>query len=207
VNGLNRRGEDDHGARRSNTGAVSGRTDSSATAQTDATDLETFGYKQELHRTLGLFSSFAAAFSYISPSTGIFTLFAFGWSHWVVSSSGRGPVVAIGQLIICAQLCRGVQPLSRGRSVFQWTKYLAGRPYAWFTGWIYIFAGILTVTAVVVTLPLTILPALYNMGWHLDPGALHDQIWVAAITLVIITVLNIFSLRLVSLINNTGRLL
>jgi amino acid transporter len=72
------------------------------------------------------------------------------------------------------------------------------------TGWIYIFAGILTVTAVVVTLPLTILPALYNMGWHIDAGALHDQIWVAAITLVVITVLNIFSLRLVSLINNTG---
>jgi hypothetical protein len=45
-------------------GAVS-RTDESATAHADAQDLETFGYKQELHRTLGLFSSFAAAFSYI----------------------------------------------------------------------------------------------------------------------------------------------
>jgi hypothetical protein len=64
-------------------------------------------------------------------------------------------------------------------SVFQWTKYLAGRPYAWFTGWIYIFAGVFTVTAVVVTLPLTILPMLNLMGWHLDAGALHDQIWVA----------------------------
>jgi len=42
------------------------------------------------------------------------------------------------------------------------------------------------------------------MGWHLDAGALHDQIWVAAITLIVITVLNIFSMRLVSLINNTG---
>jgi len=54
-------------------------------------------------------------------------------------------------------------------------------------GWIYIFAGILTVTAVVVTLPLTILPALDNMGWHLNALALHDQIAVAAITLVVIT--------------------
>jgi len=26
-------------------------------------------------------------------------------------------------------------------SVFQWTKYLAGRTYAWFTGWMYLFAG------------------------------------------------------------------
>ena len=33
----------------------------------DAADLAKFGYKQELKRTLGLFSSFAVAFSYISP--------------------------------------------------------------------------------------------------------------------------------------------
>ena len=53
---------------------------------------------------------------------------------------------------------------------------LAGKHYAWFTGWIYVFAGILTVTAVVVTLPLTILPALDNMGWNVNAASLHDQI-------------------------------
>jgi urea carboxylase system permease len=170
----------------------------------DAKDLETFGYKQELHRTLGLFSSFAAAFSYISPSTGIFTLFAFG----LVTLGGvfiwSWPVVAIGQLIVALNFAEVSSHYPVAGSVFQWTKYLAGRPYAWFTGWIYIFAGILTVTAVVVTIPLTILPALDNMGWHVDAGALHDQIWVAAIVLVIITVLNIFSVKLVATINNTG---
>jgi len=41
---------------------------------------------------------------------------------------------------------------------------------------IYLFAGVLTVTAVVVTLPLTILPMLNLMGWNLDAAALHDQI-------------------------------
>ena len=56
----------------------------------------------------------------------------------------------------------------------------------------------------VVTLPLTLLPAFDLMGWHLNVLALHDQIWVAAITLVVITVLNIYSVRLVSLITNTG---
>ena len=42
----------------------------------DSADLAKFGYNQELKRSLGTFSSFAVAFSYISPSTGIFTLFA-----------------------------------------------------------------------------------------------------------------------------------
>ena len=37
----------------------------------DARDLAGFGYKQELKRVLGVYSSFAVAFSYISPSTGI----------------------------------------------------------------------------------------------------------------------------------------
>src|ERR1700676_2036633 len=67
----------------------------------DAHDLGRFVYKQELMRVLGVYSSFAVAFSYISPSTGIFTLFApiglaiagpfFFWS-W--------PLVALGQFII-----------------------------------------------------------------------------------------------------------
>jgi hypothetical protein len=46
----------------------------------DSHDLAGFGYRQELHRTLGQFSSFAAAFSYISILTGMFQLFAFGFS-------------------------------------------------------------------------------------------------------------------------------
>jgi amino acid transporter len=114
------------------------------------------------------------------------------------------PIVAAGQFIVALNFAEVSSHFPVAGSVFQWTKYLAGRRYAWFTGWIYIFAGILTVTAVVVTLPLTLLPAFVLMGWHLNAAALHDQIWVAVITLVVITVLNIYSVKLVSLINNTG---
>jgi urea carboxylase system permease len=170
----------------------------------DAKDLAKFGYKQELHRTLGFFSSFAASFSYISPSTGIFTLFSLG----LITVGGvfiwSWPIVAVGQFIVALNFAEVSSHFPVAGSVFQWTKYLAGRRYAWFTGWLYLFAGILTTTAVVVTLPLTVLPALDNMGWHLDAGSLHDQIVVAAITLVVITVLNIYSVKLVSVINNTG---
>jgi amino acid transporter len=170
----------------------------------DSRDLGRFGYRQELHRTLGLFSSFAAAFSYISPSTGIFTLFFLGLTTIGGVFVWSWPIVAAGQFIVALNFAEVSSHFPVAGSVFQWTKYLAGRRYAWFTGWIYIFAGILTVTAVVVTLPLTLLPAFVLMGWHLNAAALHDQIWVAVITLVVITVLNIYSVKLVSLINNTG---
>ena len=134
---------------------------------TDSRDLRKFGYRQELHRTLGLFSSFAAAFSYISPSTGIFTLFALGLGTLGGVFIWSWPIVAIGQFLVALNFAEVSSHYPVAGSVFQWTKYLAGRQYAWFTGWIYIFAGILTVTAVVVTLPLTLLPAFKLMGWNL----------------------------------------
>jgi amino acid transporter len=86
---------------------------------------------------------------------------------------------------------------------------MAGRTYSWFNGWVYLFAGILTVTAVVATLPLALIPALNGLGWHsLGAGSsttlLHTQLVVALITLIVITVLNIYGVRLVALINNTG---
>src|SRR5213078_2661722 len=134
----------------------------------DEHDLARFGYNQELKRSLGVFSSFAVAFSYISPSTGIFTLFYLaltigGFMFWT------WPVVAIGQLFIALNFAEMSSHYPVAGSVFQWTKYLAGRSYAWFTGWIYLFAGILTVASVCATLPFALIPAFNHMfGWSLN---------------------------------------
>jgi amino acid transporter len=175
----------------------------------DAADLARFGYQQELKRGLGLFSSWAVAFSYISPSTGIFTLFALGLLTLGGVFIWTWPVVALGQFIIALNFAEVTSHYPIAGSVFQWTKYMANRSYSWFTGWIYLFAGILTVTAVVATLPLALIPALNGLGWHgLGVGAgdtlLHTQLVIALITLAVIIVLNIYGVRLVALINNTG---
>ena len=175
----------------------------------DTADLLRFGYKQELKRGLGLFSSFAVAFSYISPSTGIFTLFALGLTTLGGVFIWTWPVVALGQFIVALNFAEISSHYPVAGSVFQWTKYLANRSYSWFTGWIYLFAGIITVTAVVATLPLALIPALNGLGWHsLGVGSsdtvLHTQEVIALITLVVITVLNIYGVRLVAFINNTG---
>ncbi len=175
----------------------------------DSADLARFGYKQELKRSLGTFSSFAVAFSYISPSTGIFTLFYLGLTTLGGVFIWTWPVVAAGQFIVALNFAEVTSHFPLAGSVFQWSKYMANRTYSWFTGWIYLFAGILTVTAVVATLPLALIPALNGLGWKgLGVGSsstvLHTQLLVAAITLVVITVLNIYGVRLVAIINNTG---
>jgi amino acid transporter len=177
----------------------------SAGHERDSADLARFGYNQELKRSLGTFSSFAVAFSYISPSTGIFTLFALGLTTLGGVFIWTWPVVALGQFIVALNFAEVSSHYPVAGSVFQWTKYLAGRSYSWFTGWIYLFAGILTVTAVVATLPLALIPALNGLGWHsLNVASLHTDEVVALITLVVITVLNIYGVRLVAIINNTG---
>ena len=184
-------------------------TEVSGGQERDSADLAGFGYNQELKRSLGLFSSFAVAFSYISPSTGIFTLFALGLTTIGGVFIWTWPVVAIGQMLVALNFAEVSSHYPVAGSVFQWTKYLANRSYSWFTGWIYLFAGILTVTAVVATLPLALIPALNGLGWHsLGAGnsqtALNTELVIAAITLVVVTVLNIYGVRLVSIINNTG---
>jgi amino acid transporter len=175
----------------------------SARESRDEADLARFGYKQELKRSLGVFSSFAVAFSYISPSTGIFALFFIGLTTVGGVFIWSWPIVAIGQLMVALGWAELSSHYPVAGSVFQWTKYLAGKTYSWFAGWIYLFAGILTVASVCATLPIALIPAFNNVGWNLS-SSLNNQRWIAVITLVAITVMNIFGVRLVALVNNTG---
>ena len=149
----------------------------------DEQDLARFGYKQELKRSLGVFSSFAVAFSYISPSTGIFALFFLGLTTVGGVFIWSWPIVAIGQLIVALGFAELSSHYPVAGSVFQWTKYLAGKSYSWFTGWIYLFAGILTVASVCATLPYALIPAFNNMGWNVAIDCTNQR-WIAVITLV-----------------------
>src|SRR3954464_9208245 len=172
----------------------------------DAADLASFGYEQSLHRRLHFFSSFAAAFSYISPATGIFTLFILGVGTLGGTFIWTFPVVALGQMIVALNFAEVSSHFPIAGSVFQWTKLLSrSKPFAWFSGWIYLWAGALTIAAVVATLPLTLIPVINDIGLSdMAPDSLTNQKWIAIITLVVITLLNTFGVRIVALVNNTG---
>ena len=179
------------------------RDESPAEAMQDEAELARFGYRQELRRSLGLFSSFAVAFSYISPTTGIFALFGLGLTTIGGVFFWSWPIVAAGQFIIALSFAEVASHIPVAGSVYQWSKYLAGKTHAWFTGWIYLFAGILTITAVAVTLPIALIPALNGMGWDMS-DSLHNQRVMALIVMGVVTVLNVYGVRAVALINNVG---
>jgi amino acid transporter len=169
----------------------------------DEQDLARFGYKQELKRMLGVYSSFAIAFSYISPSTGIFTLFILGLGLAGPAFFWSWPIVVVGQLIIGLNFAEVSAHFPVAGSVYQWTKYLSNRTYAWFTGWIYLFAGVITVAGVVATVPLVLIPLLNNLGMSIPstPEAFRNT---AALVLLSTTLLSIFGVRIVAFVNNTG---
>jgi amino acid transporter len=169
----------------------------------DEQDLARFGYKQELRRVLGVYSSFAVAFSYISPSTGIFTLFILGISLAGPAFFWSWPIVVVGQLLVGLNFAEVSAHFPVAGSVYQWTKYLSNRTYAWFTGWIYLFAGVLTIAGVVATVPLVLIPLLNNLGMSIPttPDAIRNT---AALVLVSTTLLSIFGVRIVAFVNNTG---
>ena len=153
---------------------------------------------------LGVYSSFAIAFSYISPSTGIFTLFILGIGLAGPAFFWSWPIVVAGQLIVGLNFAEVSSHFPVAGSVYQWTKYLSNHTYSWFTGWIYLFAGVLTVAAVVATVPLVLIPLLnnvFNLTIGTDAGTERN---VAALVLLSTTLLSIFGVRIVQIVNNTG---
>ena len=68
----------------------------------DARTLASFGYRQQLHRRLGRYASFAAGFSFISVLTTVFQFFAFGYSFGGPAFFWTWPVVLAGQLAVAA---------------------------------------------------------------------------------------------------------
>ena len=164
--------------------------------------LKRFGYKQELQRTLGFLSNFAVAFSYISVSTGTFSLFYLGFAAGGPAFFWTWPIVAIGQFIVALNFAELASHFPIAGSIYQWSKRLSSPTLGWFTGWIYFFAGVLTVTAVSFTVPIPLLAIFPNIPSPIL--GMPNNVFIALVAIIICTVINIGGVRLVSFINNIG---
>src|ERR1700731_3509231 len=103
----------------------------------DSAELARFGYRQELDRTLGSFSSFAAGFSYISILTGLSQMFFLGFGAGGREFIWSWPLVFVGQFLVAlgfAELAAHY-PLSGG--AYQWSKLVGSHTLGWIVGWVY----------------------------------------------------------------------
>src|SRR5690242_6294965 len=97
--------------------------------RSDSGHLAEFGYRQELHRTLGSFSSFAAGYSYISILTGMFQTAFLGFAFAGPAFAWAWLVVMFGQFMVALQFAELSAHYPLAGSVYQWSKQLASK--AW----------------------------------------------------------------------------
>src|ERR1700734_557114 len=183
------------------------------TAGGDSDELAGFGYKQELDRSLGSFSSFAAGFSYISILTGVFELFGFGFANGGPAVWWSWIVVFVGQMAValCFAELAGQFPLAG--SVYQWSKRVGSDFVSWMTGWILIIGSIVTAAAVAVAWPgvlpqvttkLQFIGGAANAGTYSTPDGAKNALILGAILVVFATIINMMGVRIMAMINNFG---
>jgi len=184
---------------------VSGPTSASDQAARDDAHLQSLGIKPELKRSLGFLSNFAVAFSYISVSTGTYTLIGLGLAVGGPSFFWSWPIIVLGQLFVALNFAELASHFPVAGSIYQWSKRLSNRTLGFFTGWIYFWAGVLTVTAVAATVPL-VLSSIFGFGLTAASPlpAVNNLIFWAILTLISTTLINAFGVRLLSIINNLG---
>ena len=174
----------------------------------DNNDLASFGYRQELKRTMGSFSSFAAGFSYISILTGLFQMFHLGYGVAGPAFFWTWPFVLAGQLLValCFAELASRFPLSGG--VYQWAKF-TGNPFiGWMTGLIYLACLIVTIGAVAMALQVS-LPQISSsfqvIGTSDEAKSVAmNAILLGTILIVTSTIINARGIKLLAVINNIG---
>lgn len=175
---------------------------------TDHNDLASFGYRQELKRSIGSFSSFAAGFSYISILTGLFQMFHLGYGVAGPAFFWTWPFVLVGQLLValCFAELASRFPLSGG--VYQWAKFTGNPFFGWMTGWIYLACLIVTIAAVAMALQVSLpqISGSFQLIGNSDDAksVALNAILLGSILIVISTIINARGIKLLALINNIG---
>ncbi len=193
-----------------------------AASDHDTRDLASLGYKQELDRSLGSFSSFAAGFSYISILTGMFQTSYLGFLFAGRSFLWMWPIVFLGQMMVALQFAELSAHYPLAGSIYQWSKQLASKAWAWNNGWIYLCAQIVTVPAVAVGWQV-ILPQIStsfqiikcspvgsdtcadkNFPSFLDPAFAQNGLLLGLVMVGLTTLINCMGVKLLSQVNNIG---
>ncbi len=178
--------------------------ESDVTARDDA-HLRSLGIAPELQRRLGFLSNFAVAFSYISVSTGTYTLIALGLGVGGPAFFWSWPLVILGQTFVALNFAELASHFPVAGSIYQWSKRLSHKTLGWFTGWFYFWAGLVTVSAVAATVPLVVSGITGLDLTSKDPtGITNMGVFIGLLSLLTSTIINALGIRLLSIVNNIG---
>ena len=166
----------------------------------DMEQLAKFGYKQDLRRSLGFFSTFAIAFSFISATNGFYALFYYGLD--IGGPAGliwQWPIIVFGQFMVALVFAEAASHYPLAGGIYQWAKRFMGGDYGWWVAWVFATALVVTVAAVAFGVA-PIVCAL--MGW--DASNTTTLLWIAVCFAVAPMILNVLSVKVTAFFNNIG---
>lgn len=103
---------------------------------------------QQFHRSIGLISNFSLGFTYLSPLTAVYSLFALAVTLAGPPAIWWIPIVACGQLLVALVFGEVASQYPITGGLYPWARRLWGKKYAWIAAWIYLWALVVTITSV-----------------------------------------------------------
>jgi urea carboxylase system permease len=174
----------------------------------DDLDLAELGYKQELVRSLGAFSTFATGFAFISILTGAFQLFAFAYGSGGPASWWAWVIAVVGQLLFALAFAELAVRYPLAGSVYNWSKNIARRSISWMAGISLTLALIVSTGAVALAWQF-VLPSISNVFWLYGDGtgkydAATNGVILGTIMIAGTTIVSLMGTRVVQVVNNIG---
>jgi len=170
----------------------------------DEEHLAALGYKQELNRTWSAFSNFAISFSIISILAGCFTTFGQAWNNGgPVAISWGWPIISAFILIIGFCMAELVSAYPTSGGIYWWASKLGGAKAGYYTGWLNLI-GLLAVDASVAYGCATFFDltfSTFSESWAAG-YSLARVFWMFLVVLALTAALNIFSSKILALLNN-----
>ncbi|WP_251023620.1 amino acid permease [Streptomyces sp. ISL-10] len=165
--------------------------------------LRELGYQPVLARRMGGFGNFAISFSVISILSGCMTLYGFGLGT-------GGPAVmlwgwaGVGLFVLCVgmALAEVTSAYPTSGALYYMADRLGGRKWGWYTGWLNLL-GLLGAIAGIDYGCALFTGAFLNLQWGFEPTPGSTMLIFLCI-LLLHAVLNLFGVRLVSLLNSVS---
>jgi amino acid transporter len=160
--------------------------------------LQAFGYRQQLKRRMGGFSSFAISFSLISVITGIFANFSFGVQQVGGALVWSWLAVGLGQFLVALVMADLSNLFPISGYGYQWSSRLTNPHLGYFVGWALLMQFVTGFPGVSQALVTTVIN---------NPGGGTREWLVTLLTVGVITLImliHLFGIRLVTLVNEVG---
>jgi amino acid transporter len=152
---------------------------------------------------MGGFSNFAISFTIISILSGTLTLYYQGLNYGGFVEEAYGwPLVSLFVLVVGLGMAEIASKYPTAGGLYYWSSKMGGPAWGWFTGWFNLI-GQIAITAGIDYGAATFTDALLQLLWPgTFKGTAHEVIYVYAVILALHALMNIFSVRLVALLND-----